>query len=186
MKKTKTLKMIGQKFNKLTVLEVIYETGKRTYLKCLCDCGKEKICRSDSVKKYLSCGCHAKRRTQMDGNKNPSFSGYGEIGSSFIFDIKRSAKRRNIEFDLTAEYLSGIFEKQNKKCVLTGVDLYFGRIRYYRETNASLDRIDSRKGYIEGNVQWVLKDINLAKSTFDQEYFIKLCNLVAKSNPISV
>lgn len=40
---------------------------------------------------------------------------------------------------------------------------------------ASLDRIDSTKGYVKGNVQFVCRAINLAKSTFsdaDMKNFI--------------
>jgi len=43
---------------------------------------------------------------------------------------------------------------------------------------ASLDRIDNNKGYIKGNVQWVLKDINKMKNIHTQDYFIELCKLV--------
>jgi hypothetical protein len=43
---------------------------------------------------------------------------------------------------------------------------------------ASLDRIDSSKGYIVGNVQWVHKDINFMKFTFSESRFIDLCKKV--------
>lgn len=43
---------------------------------------------------------------------------------------------------------------------------------------ASLDRIDSSKGYIKGNIQWVHKDINKMKNNYNQAYFINLCALV--------
>ena len=46
--------------------------------------------------------------------------------------------------------------------------------------NASLDRIDSTVGYIEGNVHWVLWDINRMKWNIPHEEFIKLCSLVAE------
>mgnify|MGYP007044016634 CR=1 FL=1 len=46
---------------------------------------------------------------------------------------------------------------------------------------ASLDRIDSSKGYIEGNVQWVHKDINWMKQDFNEEYFIFLCSEITKN-----
>jgi hypothetical protein len=47
-----------------------------------------------------------------------------------------------------------------------------------KERTASLDRIDSSFGYIEGNVQWVHKDINIIKLDYDQDYFIKICSAV--------
>lgn len=46
-------------------------------------------------------------------------------------------------------------------------------------SDKSLDRIDSKKGYVVGNVQWVHKDINRMKNTFPQDYFIQVCKQIA-------
>jgi hypothetical protein len=46
---------------------------------------------------------------------------------------------------------------------------------------ASLDRIDSNKDYVEGNIQWVHKHLNLMKNILSQEYFINLCNKVSNN-----
>lgn len=48
------------------------------------------------------------------------------------------------------------------------------------EGTASLDRIDSSRGYVEGNVQWVHKDVNFMKQALSQERFVELCTLVAE------
>lgn len=42
----------------------------------------------------------------------------------------------------------------------------------------SKDRIDSNKGYVEGNVQWVCKEINFMKHALSESRFIELCKLV--------
>lgn len=47
-------------------------------------------------------------------------------------------------------------------------------------TRESLDRIDSSKGYIPGNIQWVHKDVNSLKSNFDEEESIKWCTMIAE------
>ena len=47
---------------------------------------------------------------------------------------------------------------------------------------ASLDRIDSSKGYILGNIQLVHRDVNRIKSDFEQDYFIKICKLISLKN----
>jgi hypothetical protein len=49
-------------------------------------------------------------------------------------------------------------------------------------TTASLDRIDSDKGYAEDNVQWVHKKINSMKQTMRDELFIEMCKRVAAHN----
>lgn len=45
---------------------------------------------------------------------------------------------------------------------------------------ASVDRIDSTKGYTPDNVQWVDKRINFMKQHFSQVEFVELCCLVSK------
>jgi hypothetical protein len=47
-------------------------------------------------------------------------------------------------------------------------------------TTASVDRIDSSKGYIKGNVQWVHKTINKMKWGYSQGEFIEFCEAVVK------
>ena len=74
------------------------------------------------------------------------------------------------------EYAWDLFLKQNRQCALTGLPL---TIAMHGNGNASLDRIDSLLGYEEGNVQWVHKHINLMKNALDENYFIKMCSLVA-------
>lgn len=46
---------------------------------------------------------------------------------------------------------------------------------------ASLDRIDSNKGYIEGNVQFICMGLNFMKNNWPEEYFIKNLIEVSKS-----
>ena len=45
---------------------------------------------------------------------------------------------------------------------------------------ASLDRIDSNKGYIKGNVQFISTAINYMKNNMSNEDTIKLCKIIAK------
>ena len=45
--------------------------------------------------------------------------------------------------------------------------------------NASLDRIDSSKGYVKDNIQWVHKDVQIMKNKFSEDYFKQICCLVS-------
>ena len=86
--------------------------------------------------------------------------------------IKARAKNFNLDFDLDPEYLQSIFPKDGK-CPALGISFRVGN-RYakgkQREKQISLDRIDSSKGYIKGNVQWVslLANVIMTNATPDQ------------------
>lgn len=73
--------------------------------------------------------------------------------------------------------LINLYEKQNRKCVYTGVNLI-------PNENMSLDHIisvhDNKELYNDiKNVQWIHKDINWMKSKFSHDNFIKLCKHIA-------
>lgn len=96
-----------------------------------------------------------------------------EIPRYFWSSLISNAQRRNIEIDIDCEYIWRLFLKQNKKCALTGWDIKINQ-KCSRNT-ASLDRIDSSKGYIEGNVQWLHKIVNKNKMDSKEIDFYKLC-----------
>lgn len=99
-------------------------------------------------------------------------------------NIKRRSKVSTLEFNITPEYLLELFEKQNRKCALSGISLDVRAIKS-DDLVLSLDRINSDIGYIEGNVQWVHKDINMIKQSYNNDYFIDLCCKIAENNGFS-
>ena len=99
----------------------------------------------------------------------------GVLRASFVHKYKSGAETRGIEWDLEFEHLADLLIQQDFKCALTGIPLDAMNI----SNNASLDRIDSSKGYVMGNVQWVVSEINMMKQQYTQERFIELCCAVA-------
>ena len=90
--------------------------------------------------------------------------------------IISTSQRGNLDFNLNKNYLEELFIQQNNSCYLTGLSVSFS------QNNISLDRINSKLGYIKGNVKWSLKDINLMKWEYNVKYFIALCHRVATYN----
>jgi hypothetical protein len=41
-----------------------------------------------------------------------------------------------------------------------------------------MDRINNKIGYVEGNIQWVHKHINMMKNSHSEEYFLEICKAV--------
>jgi hypothetical protein len=103
--------------------------------------------------------------------------GYAQLSDSHWWKILDAAKARGLEVTITPEYAWGLFQAQGEKCALSGLPLKFG---YKTESTSSLDRKDNDKGYVEGNVQWVHKDINRMKWAHTQEEFVALCISVAR------
>ena len=172
---------VGQTYHGLTVVST-FKKGTRAYVECSCVCGSISNKRLESVVsgKVRYCGDKCTRlhnNTLQLGSSNPCFRGVGQIGSCKFKDIKRNAERRGIEFNLTIQYISELFDKQNGICALSGMEIEFGRVRT-SGTTASLDRIDSTKGYIEGNVQWVHKLVNRMKMDITEDVFLQLCEKI--------
>ena len=94
---------------------------------------------------------------------------------SFANKFRSSAKLRNIEWGLGFDYLADLLVDQNFKCALTGWDI---NAKGVSKNTASLDRIDSSLGYVEGNVQWVHKMVNMCKQKYSQQEFLSMCKAV--------
>lgn len=181
----KTPNLKGRKFGKLKVLELMAASrnGSRLW-KCQCDCGNivNISTRHLNRKNYniRSCGCMRK----IKGKNHRDWKGYGGIsGDWWATRVMRSVRslksRKGLEVSFTIRQAWNLFKKQKGICALTGIPLI---IDVKPIGNASLDRIDSSKGYIKGNLQWVHKDINFMKRNYSQQYYIEMCHAVANNN----
>ena len=96
----------------------------------------------------------------------------------------RNCNKRNHDVDLDLEYLDMIWNKQQGICPYTQVNLILNshslRHRDSRYT-ASLDRIDSSKGYVKGNVQFVSTCINYMKNTLTDEQTKEFLQQISKN-----
>lgn len=111
---------------------------------------------------------------------------YKGIFLSVFNNMKTKAVKRKIFFDLTIEYIGDLFEKQKGICVYTGEKLTLKKNTKDTSQTASLDRIDSTKGYVVNNVHWVNKKINKLKNNFNEKEFLHLCSIVAKHKKTKV
>ena len=165
----------GKTFGTLTVVgvsEVSRNGHYRYYVRC--ECGVEKTVLGTHLisGKTISCGC------KKGGHKN--WKGSGTVSSTYFSSVKRGAVggkgRKPIPFDITIEYVADLLDNaQQGKCALTGLRISI------KDNTASLDRVDSSKGYEKNNVQWLHKDVNMMKRHYSQDYFIYLCKAVGDS-----
>lgn len=114
-----------------------------------------------------------------------SYKGYQDISQTRWNSMRSNAGVRNLEFNITIQYAWELYERQERKCALSGVPIQFASNRSAKNGTASLDRIDSSEGYVEGNVQWLHINANRMKWDLNQEDFISFCHLVADLHPKS-
>ena len=151
-------------------------------VKVMCKCGDESYVSCYSLKAGSSTGCLKCDQKRRNGVNNSNWKGFKNIPGSFIQRYSRKVRNTGMQWNLSLEYLNSMYIKQDQKCALTGIPISFENenLEAGYKCTASIDRIDSKKGYIVGNVQIVHKDINMMKNKYDQEYFIEMCRLVSQ------
>jgi len=140
--------------------------------------GKEVGCDHRTVGHYRDRHGIAKQKPLYAGRKmqnHPNWKGHGDISSSYWSNLKNNASSRGIDFNITIEYAWKLFLRQGRTCELSGVDIAFIESK---KNTASLDRINPDIPYQEGNVQWVHKNVNLAKQSLSNAEFIAMCRRV--------
>lgn len=96
--------------------------------------------------------------------------------SNKLSQIRKSAKKRGKEFNLTVRYVARLNSQTH--CAYTGIP--------FNQTNRSFERIDNEKGYVIGNVIPVLTSVNTARGDSElSDIILDLCDaeLRHKVNP---
>ena len=187
--------LIGKRFERLVVMKKTNQSRSGSVMwECLCDCGNTCYVSTRHLNRKIgvvkSCGCLKEENDSKRGKDSPYFQGYEGISQQFFnSNILRattkskikSNKRIPMEIDIDKEYLWNLYQSQNGKCIYTGLDISLPTHWKDRFFTASVDRIDSSKGYLKGNVQWVHRHINFMKGSLENDYFLNLCQLVTKN-----
>lgn len=128
-------------------------------------------------KKYLSSEWNNSEQNKehlrkIAGNKRDEYTGFRTLLAS--------CKKRNKACDIDLPFLKSLWEQQKGKCAVTGVDLELKR-SYNKNYQASIDRIDSKKGYIKGNIRFTSVSVNWLKSDLDDNHlreFFQIASMV--------
>lgn len=141
------------------------------------DCG-EKYKRTYKPSKDNRCHkCAIAKIIKDNGGVTLNYTGTTNFAGGTYAQWKCSAKRRGYEWTITKEVVEKKFEDQKGVCALSGIKMEPRTKSPYRP---SIDRIDSKKGYVEGNFQFICSMVNVMKNKFDEDNFIRMCGLIAK------
>lgn len=178
--------LVGLRFGRLLVLE---DSGERTSCggvkyRCLCDCGNHSItARSELINgRATSCGCYRiekirESRKNLKGkpcHPKRKYETNEERYANYVFrHIRQRAKTDNISFSLESKQVEKLIQSKCYYCNAEKTNKFkyprFSEDYVYNYNG--IDRIDSAKGYEEGNVVPCCKWCNQAKSTMSQKDF---------------
>lgn len=127
-------------------------------------------CKSEVYQKAIEKAKH-QYRENPDRRRKAKESAYKSRNNNIYqykyTQAKNRAQRKNIEFDITAEFIAELHKAQNYLCRYS---------KLYIKREFAVDRIDSKKGYTRDNVVLVNNAVNSAKNNmiFDEYiYMIK-------------
>jgi len=101
----------------------------------------------------------------------------GSVRVAWYNSFQKSAISRGLEWELTVEFVDAMYELQERKCALSGLEI--GWSEKHWDHSASIDRIDNSRGYFPDNVQLVHKEVNMMRGSLEPERFVELCQLIA-------
>jgi hypothetical protein len=185
---------IGKTFGHLTILEV-FPNDK---VKCQCACGTLRLFNWRDIRRGRTKGCGCRRNTPelralakdraIDLQKKGILKrGYIAKDAKCPFKyILRMLNRPNRKpCNLEIEDLKKAWEKSGGACAYTKIKLILpigsanpNPVISYKM--ASIDRIDSSKGYIKGNIQYVSRNINYAKGILSHQEMLDFVDLIKK------
>lgn len=186
------LDIAGQRFGKLIAIRYSHSTKHiaptglhrpvcTRYWECICDCGRTCLKATRGLRGSDAKSCGICSSIRFKGDKNPIFTGCGDIYGTYMLNKKQGAVRRGMCFEITAKQVWELYLKQNRKCVYTGMELSFKK-EQGKGVTASIDRIDSSIGYTPDNIQIVHKFVNVMKREFTHDEFIDWCRQIVNYN----
>jgi hypothetical protein len=183
----KTINLINKRFGKLVVKKQSEERGNKGQIKweCVCDCGNKHITSGESLRggKSKSCGCN--RLTPPNKEKDRELAVWKQLYKS---TIEKRSKKMGYKSDISFETFKKISLEKCYYCGLEPSNFATDRNSKGKKTSNTIikyngiDRIDSTRGYLTGNVVACCKYCNTAKNTMTQKEFKQFIKRVYEYN----
>jgi hypothetical protein len=113
------------------------------------------------------------------------YLGCGDLNQSYYLKLKRAALRRGMCWGITPEFIWELYQKQGGKCGLSGRPIWFDPKwkggKGGGNVTASIDRVDSARGYEKDNVWLIHKSFQFMKMDLTVQEFYNACLEVTKN-----
>jgi hypothetical protein len=101
-----------------------------------------------------------------------------DILAGAIRSARTRARQKGVPFALTIDHLIALVRKNDYRCEITGIEFFAkhtsaGRVNPY---TPSIDRIEPKLGYVEGNVRVVIYAVNAMILDWGEPLFIRVAN----------
>ena len=128
---------------------------------------------ADGLHSWCKSCCNTGNQKSRD-KVNATIEGRAKI---FLQNAKKSAKKRNQEFELEIFDVVNFWHDQKMICAYSGLEM---TLEASKLNTVSIERIDSGIGYTKSNTILVCQAINRMKSDFSYEDFYLLCSSVTQ------
>lgn len=160
MKKSKLYYLIGKKFNRLTVIDVIIDNG-RTRFVCKCDCGKITKPHACAVRsgQSKSCGCLI---SESNIKRNTTHGMTGTIThKSWINMINRCHTKSSTNYHKYGGIGISVCDKWRES-----FEQFYKDMGPRPSKKHSIDRIDNDGNYEPGNCRWATASMQILNRRF--------------------
>jgi len=145
------------------------------YWKVRCVCGYESERRASQLHNGRTHSCRTCSARKREHEKSPYWRGLEGVSQQYLNRLSFRKK----EVTITLLDLVEQWKKQEGRCAYTKEQLTLVRKdTRWKQSTASIDRIDSSIGYHLGNIQWVHKRINSMKNDMSEKEFLSWCTKV--------
>jgi hypothetical protein len=98
----------------------------------------------------------------------------------YAFSSTLALARKRAEVTINQDYLMALYDQQEGLCALSGVRMTWATGKT-APTSISIDRIDGKKGYVDGNVRLVCVAVNAFRGIMNDQELLKMAKTLVST-----
>jgi hypothetical protein len=98
----------------------------------------------------------------------------------YAFSSTLALARKRAEVTINQDYLMALYDQQEGLCALSGIRMTWATGKT-APTSISIDRIDGKKGYVDGNVRLVCVAVNAFRGIMNDQELLKMAKALVST-----